>query len=255
MRHEAYVFLDVSWLASILKPLLNHKEKEGYDGSVRLGDTGDTRISLTEERHITSWRRLKTQGVLEPDLANVMWPGLADYVLPTLASLALTFPLVHDPAEGLVVLLRLGVERPESVGQDIDAFRQEHTAVLSVCWKMFLGVPPGAIEKILTRCCSIGAVQTFWRFGVLVQGYLGRKDTGGRFVLLLEYSHKTTELEMKVYGSVGTTAPWAALSYGLSAVLAIVLEFPGLRWRAHLSCPEHNGEDFQINKVSSQALA
>ncbi|CAN0242742.1 unnamed protein product, partial [Ectocarpus sp. 8 AP-2014] len=28
VRHETYVFLDVTWLAQILKPLLNHRDDE-----------------------------------------------------------------------------------------------------------------------------------------------------------------------------------------------------------------------------------
>ncbi|CAN0597356.1 unnamed protein product, partial [Laminaria digitata] len=70
------VFLDVVWLTRILKPLLNHKDSERRDGRVFLGNTGDTSIFLTEERDIDSWKRLKDEGILEPALARVMWPGL-----------------------------------------------------------------------------------------------------------------------------------------------------------------------------------
>ncbi|CAN0508044.1 unnamed protein product, partial [Laminaria digitata] len=187
--------LDVVWLTRILKPLLNHKYSERRDGSVFLGNTGDTGISLTEERHIDSWKRLKEEGVLEPALARVMWPDLFEYVMPTLASLGLTFPLELDPAEGLVVLLRLGTDRPESVGEDIDEFRSRHSAVLDVRWTFFCGVPPGVMEKILTRCCSIGTVQTFWRFGVLVKGTLNGSEGSGSFALVLEYSCDNTQLD------------------------------------------------------------
>ncbi|CAN0256450.1 unnamed protein product, partial [Scytosiphon promiscuus] len=44
VRHEMFIFLDVVWLARVLKPLLNHKDEESYNGSVKLGDTGDTCI-------------------------------------------------------------------------------------------------------------------------------------------------------------------------------------------------------------------
>ncbi|CAN0161133.1 unnamed protein product, partial [Ectocarpus fasciculatus] len=163
IRHEKFVFLDVVWLARILKPLLNHKDQETFDGLVSLGDTGDVRITLDDPSDIASWGRLKSQGVLEPRLAYVIWPNrLSEYVLPTLAFLGLTFPLEGDPAKGLVVLLRLKPERPENVGQVIDTFCLEHTPALSASWKIFLGVPPGAIEKVLTRCCGLGGVRTFW---------------------------------------------------------------------------------------------
>ena len=238
-------------MTKILKPLLNHKDEETFDGLVKLGDTRDTCATLHDDLDIASWRRLKNEGVLEPRLARAMWPaGLSEYVLPTLLSLGLTFPLDNDPADGLVVLLRLGEERPNDVGEELDDFRRDHTAVLSVTWKVFLGVPPGAIEKVLMRCCSIGALRTFWRFGVLVQGGFGAVGAGKTFALLVEYSHEKTEVDMKVYGNIGTAAPWAALSLGVSAVRTMCSEFPGLRWRAYLKCPQHE-QDMQISYKAS----
>lgn len=244
VRHDRYVFLDVTWLTTILKPLLNHKAVEDpFDGSLRLGDTD---IKLEDAEQIASWNRLKKEGVLEPDLAQAMWPdGLCDYVLPTLHGLGLTYPLDGDSANGLVVLLRLGEKRPDVVGNELDDFRRDHTAVLSVRWKMFVGVPPGAIEKVLTRCFSIGHIQTFWRFGMLVQGSHGG-GVGKAFALLMEYSHKRTEIDIEVYGNIGVVAPWAALSHGISAVRAIYADFPGLRWRASLTCPSHR-QDMEIS--------
>lgn len=110
-----------------------------------------------------------SRGVLKPALAGALWPdGLSEYVLPALSSLELAHSLDGDSGEGSLVLLRLGKERPKGVGKELDDFRRNHTAVLSVTWKVFLGVPPGAIEKVLTRCCRIGALRTFWRFGVLI---------------------------------------------------------------------------------------
>lgn len=252
VRHGVYVFLDVAWLAAILKPLLNHRDGEDpCSGSLSLGDTG---ITLDTDEQIASWRRLKHNGVLEPALARVLWPnGLSNYVLPTLDSLGLTHPLDGDSAEGLVVLLRLGKERPEGVGKELDDFRRDHRAVLSVTWKVFMGVPPGAIEKVLTRCCCIGVLRTFWRFGVLIQGGFGSVAAAKTFALLIEYSHDKTELDMKVYGDIGTAAPWAALSLGISVVRAMCFEFPGLRWRASLQCPQHD-EDVQISKTVSFVL-
>lgn len=247
VRNDTFVFLDVTWLAKILKPLLNHRDKEGFRGNLSLGDTG---ITLDTDEQVASWKRLKENGVLELGLARVLWPdGLSDYVLPTLDSLGLTHPLDGDAAGGLVVLLRLGEERPPDVGQELDDFRRHHTAVLSVTWKIFMGVPPGSIEKVLMRCCTIGALRTFWRFGVLVQGCLGGGAAGKTFALLIEYSHERIEIDMKVYGNIGTAAPWAALSLGISAVRTMCLEFPGLKWRASLKCPQHDQDMLISNKV------
>lgn len=253
VRHDAYVFLDVTWLARILKPLLNHRDDEDpLCGSISLGDTG---ITLDTVDQVASWKRLKENGVLEPTLARVLWPdGLSDYVLSTLHSLGLAHPLGGDSADGLVVLLRLDKERPNGVGKELEDFRRDHTAVLSVTWKIFMGVPPGAIEKALTRCCSIGALRTFWRFGVLVQGGFGEATAIKTFALLMEYSHDKSEVEMKVYGNICTAAPWAALCFGVSSVRMMCSEFPGLRWRASLACPQHQ-EQMQISDEVISLLA
>lgn len=249
VRHETYVFLDVTWLARILKPLLNHRDDEDSFGSISLGDTG---ITLDRGRHKASWKRFKKTGVLELALTRVLWPGnLADYVLPTLDLLGLAHPINGDSAQRRVVLLRLDEKRPDDVGKELDDFRRSHAAVLSVTWKVFLGVPPGAIEKVLTRCCSIGALRIFWRFGVLVQGGFGGVTAGKTFALLIEYSHEKSEMGIEVYGNIGTAAPWAALSFGISAVRKMCSEFPGLRWRASLKCPQHE-QDMEIRtKVRS----
>ncbi|CBJ26199.1 LRR-GTPase of the ROCO family [Ectocarpus siliculosus] len=255
VRHEMFVFLDVVWLARILKPLLNHKDEETFDGLVNLGDTGDTRVTLEDPLDIASWGRLKNQGVLEPRLARTMWPnGLSKYVLPTLASLGLTFPLKNDPAGGLVVLLRLNPDRPERVGKVIDTFCLDQTPAFSTSWKIFLGVPAGAIEKVLTRCCSLGGVQTFWRSGVLVHGGLGDEDGHEIFAVVLEYSSSDNELTAQIFGDISTPAPWVALSYVISAVRLMLLDFPGLRSRGSLKCPQHGDAMLLVNKMTQAGV-
>ncbi|CAM9658573.1 unnamed protein product [Ectocarpus sp. 12 AP-2014] len=255
VRHETFVFLDVVWLARILKPLLNHKDEETFDGLVNLGDTGDTRVTLEDPPDIASWGRLKNQGVLEPRLARTMWPnGLSEYVLPTFASLGLTFPLEGDPAGGLVVLLRLNPDRPERVGKVIDTFCLDQTPAFCASWKIFLGVPAGAIEKVLTRCCSLGGVQTFWRSGVLVHGGLGDEDGHDIFAVVLEYSSSDNELTAQIFGDLSTPASWTALSYVASAVRLMLLDFPGLRSRGSLKCPQHGDAMLLVNKVRPQAV-
>ncbi|CAN0362368.1 unnamed protein product [Ectocarpus sp. 6 AP-2014] len=251
IRHEKFVFLDVVWLARIIKPLLNHKDQRTFDGRVNLGNTGDARITLDDPSDITSWDRLKKEGVLEPRLAYAMWPnGLSEYVLPALASLGLTFPLEGDPEDGLVVLLRLEPDRPASVGEVIDTFCSKHTPAFSASWEIFLGVPPGAIEKVLTRCCGLGDVQTFWRYGVLVHGGLGNLNGRGIFAVVMEYSSTNNKLTAQIFGDISTPAPWVALSYVTSAVSLMLVDFPGLRWKGCLKCPQHGNEMPFATKVS-----
>ncbi|CAM9442278.1 unnamed protein product [Ectocarpus sp. 13 AM-2016] len=251
VRHETFVFLDVVWLARILKPLLNHKDEETFDGLVNLGDTGDTRVTLEDPLDMVSWFRLKNEGVLEPRLACALWPdGLSEHVLPTLASLGLTFPLENDPAEGLVVLLRQKQDCPESVGKVIDTFCLEHIPAFSASWKIFLGVPPGAIEKMLTRCCNLGGVRTFWRSGVLVHGGRGYQGGHDMFAVVLEYSSANNELTANIFGDISTPTPWMVLSYVMSAVSLMMRDFPGLRSRGSLKCPQHGDAMLLATKVT-----
>ncbi|CBJ33081.1 LRR-GTPase of the ROCO family, putative pseudogene [Ectocarpus siliculosus] len=253
VRHEKFVFLDVVWLARILKPLLNHKDQETFDGRVNLGDTGDTPITLDDPSDIASWDRLKKEGVLEPRLADAMWPdGLSEYVLPTLVAMGLTFQLENDPAEGLVVLLRLKPHRPESVGKVIDTFCSGLATAFRASWKIFLGVPPGAVEKVLTRCCGLGGVQTLWRYGMLVHGGLGVRDERRTFAVVVEYSSIDNELVAQIFGDISTPGPWMAMSYVMSAVSLMLVDFPGLRWKGSLKCPQHGDGMLFANKVSPQ---
>ena len=119
---------------------------------------------------------------------------------------------------------------------------------------MSLGVPPGAVENVLARCCRIGVPQTFWRFGVLVRG-------GREFALVVEYFPGSRDkilpdskdkvlpdssdkvLDIRVYGNVDSSTSWAVLSYALSAVRYMTLDFRGLPWRAWLDCPQPRHDD------------
>ncbi|CAN0480796.1 unnamed protein product, partial [Discosporangium mesarthrocarpum] len=120
---------------------------------------------------------------------------------------------------------------------------------------MFLGVPPGFIEKLIAKCCKLGRPEPFWRFGVLVRGELGGGDLEKKgirwdFSLQLEYSQETTELLIKVGGDTRGGTPWAVLSYAVSSVLSMTIQYPGLRWEAHLECPDHPEQHM---KISSKA--
>ncbi|CAN0431719.1 unnamed protein product, partial [Laminaria digitata] len=57
---------------------------------------------------------------------------------------------------------------------------------------------------------------------------------------------------MKVYGDICTVAPWAALAYAISTVKVMALEFPGLRSRAFVACPQH-GIDMLITSTAARS--
>ncbi|CAN0486223.1 unnamed protein product, partial [Discosporangium mesarthrocarpum] len=159
------VFLDVTWLAEVLQPLLNHKgSKTDYTGSVWYADR-----ELKEDWHKTSLERLE-RGILDPSFARFLWGDLTGYVLDTLERIGLTFPLPDDKDKGLVVLLRFPESRPGNVDKVLDNFNESNPTTFTIWWKMFLGVPPGFIEKLIAKCCKLGRPEPFWRFGVLVRG-------------------------------------------------------------------------------------
>lgn len=269
LLHGSYVFLDVVWLAVILKPILIHNDKTLHDGSISLQVDDNQSTVLSEQAHKESWENLKTQGILEIELAHVLWPdGLWNYVLGTLESIDLAFPLPRGRKklargneklarnhgklardyEDLVVMLRLPVERPQSVAEDLKDFRNGSYKAIGGTWKMFLGAPPGAIEKVLVRCCRLGATQIFWRFGVLIKGSFGGV-VGGRFALLLEYVDN--QLLIEIHGNLRSVGPWMALSYAMSAMLSMVQNSPGLPWEASIGCPEHKKMLLKISEKVS----
>lgn len=246
-----YVFLDVDWLAKVLEPVLNHKGIEGRGGARVFGD-----VEITEQWQGYSLQRLEAKGILEQRLAAFLWPGYTEHVLAALARIGLTFPLPGDEAGGLVVPLRLPETRPPYVGQELTNFSDRHQKSLTMHWKMPYGVPPGGIERIISRCARLGAASLFWRFGALVrvEAVPEVNDEGGVGVdpsfFMLEYNLYRQELEIGVWGDLTMVAAWATLSYVLTVVRDMTLQFPGLRWEAFLGCPDHPGEVMNISEVS-----
>ncbi|CAN0460435.1 unnamed protein product, partial [Ectocarpus sp. 12 AP-2014] len=101
-------------------------------------------------------------------------------------------------------------------------------------------------------CCNLGGVRTFWRSGVLVHGRLGDQDERGTFAVVVQYSSYGKELTAQVYGNISSPAPWTALSYVSSAVRSMLLEFPGLRSRDSLECPQH-GDAMPLADTATRA--
>ncbi|CAN0504690.1 unnamed protein product, partial [Discosporangium mesarthrocarpum] len=173
-----------------------------------------------------------------------LWGDLTGYVLDTLERIGLTFPLPGDEDDGLVVLLRFPESCPDDVREELDNCNISNPTTFTMRWKMFLGVPPGFIEKLIAQCCKLGTPKPFWRLGVLVRGELGGGDLEGKgfqrdFSLQLEYLQEKTELWIKVGGDTRGGTPWAVLSCAVSSVLSMTIQYPGLRWEAHLECPDH----------------
>ena len=243
-----YLFLDVDWLARVLAPLLNHKGIEYRDEELVFGD-----MRVTEPWQDASLRKLKDKGILERQLATALWPGYSEHVLAALRRIGLAFPCPGDDGGGLVVPLRLPETRPLFVEQHVANCRNDHQQKsLTMHWKMPHGVPPGAVERIVSRCSYIGAVTFFWRFGVSGRVEAVQKDGGdgfGRSWFMLEYDRYGQLLVLTVWGDITKAAVWATVSYVAAVVRDMPLEYPGLRWEAFLGCPDHPTEAMCISGV------
>eukprot|EP00752_Nemacystus_decipiens_P006981 g6262.t1 len=248
-----YVFLDVDWLAKVLEPVLNHKGIEDGTGARTFGD-----VEVIEQWQEYSLRKLQDEGILEQRLAAFLWPGYTKHVLAALERIGLTFPRPGDKDGGLVVPLRLPETRPPYVGQHIANFNDDHgQRPLTMHWKMPYGVPPGGVERIVSRCSSLGEASLFWRFGVLVR--VGATEIEGegdddveRSWFLLEYDSYGQELVIAVWGDLKEAVAWATLSSVFTVIRDMTLQYPGLRWEAFVGCPDHPGEAMCISETCSR---
>ncbi|CAN0085093.1 unnamed protein product [Pylaiella littoralis] len=105
--------------------------------------------------------------------------------------------------------------------------------------------PAGSLEGSL-------AISLFWRFGVLVRVGAAQEDGHdgiGRSWFVLEYDRYGQELVVEVWGDLRKAAAWATLSYVSAVVRDMTLQYPGLRWKAYLGCPDHPIETMRISKV------
>lgn len=75
-----------------------------------------------------------------------------------LKKMDLVFPLTVDDSK---LMLRLPHSRPQGIDDTLAHFRRDNHPSLMGSWKLFLGAPPGVIEKMLTKCCSLGDTNMF----------------------------------------------------------------------------------------------
>lgn len=247
LRKESFVFLNVMRLAKLLKPLFNHKWEED-NGDIIVDMDGERPRVLSTKEQKTSWKRLREDGILDIGLARVFWPnGRLDVALPIVKKMDLAFPLGKDDSE-FVVMQHLPPFRPDEVDEDLNGFRNNNYPILEGAWRISRGAPPGMIESLLTRCCALGDMKTFWRVGVLVRGNLD-----GSFALILEFVDNET-LKLHVYGNTDTVGPWMALSFAMSVTLSKMMEFPGIKREAKLQCPTHSGRSLWMSDQVITAL-
>lgn len=247
LQQGSFVFLKPLRLAQILKPIFNHKHEVLFNGDINLRMSDEEPIVLSTHHQKILWRRLSEKGILDIELARIIWPnGLANVVLPILKRMDLAFPLGSNEGE-LVVMQGLPASRPALVEGILNGFPNNYS-ISEGSWRLFGGAPPGVIENVLTRCCTLGDTRMFWRYGVLVRG-----DLDGYFALILDFVDNET-LKLQVYGNPESVGPWMALSFAMSAALSKMSEFPGLEREAKLRCPTHSKEFFWISDEVNRIL-
>lgn len=243
VEYGSYIFLDVVWFATVLKPLLSHKQASLDD--IDLGG-----ITVTNS---DSLDRLENEAIFEPELAKELWgKDLAEELLKALKSAGLTFPLPNDRNGGLVVLLRMSTERPSDYNRMLEKVRQTDGCDLrlSVVCPFAVGVPPGFIERLLARCCHLGEPFPFWRNGAVIVG----KDDDRSFFLVLEYTDHNNTLTIEVYGNCAQACTWATLSKVLSLMIKMLSEFPGLPCEPMFYCPQHMDKGMRICQADVSCL-
>ncbi|CAM9992582.1 unnamed protein product [Scytosiphon promiscuus] len=242
VEYGDFIFLDVGWFADVLDPLFSHKRDS--NGIIDLG--GKT------VKNVESLKRLDTDHIFEPALAEDLWGAeLAPHLLSALDSAGLTFPIPNDPGEGLAVVLRMDTEPPPDHRVKVEEVQsREHFDLrLKVQCPFSLGLPPGFVERLLARCCHLGFPHPFWRYGALVVGD-GAEERS--FSLTLEYSEEEKTLEVEVNGRCGEVHAWATLSKVLSVTMKMLSEFPGLPCQPEFFCPRHESKGMRISKANTQ---
>lgn len=223
----------------MLKPILQRKEMDAF-GKISLGNIDGSEIVLSAPEEQASRTRLETEGILEPRLAQALWPGgLWEHIMSIIQTIDLAFPLPNSKKRNLVVILRLPENCPTSVQEEIQEFRSRRYSSMSGSWELPVGAPPGSIERMMVRSCRLGTAHVFWRYGVLIEGDVDKNSRGGAFAFNLEYSVEDGELRFDVFGSVASVGPKAALSHVIYTMLSVIGEFLGLRWKGLLVCLSH----------------
>lgn len=156
---------------------------------------------------------------------------------------------------GFLVLMRLPNEVPPDVASRLQCFdkeMRENWGLVSK-WEFRDGSSPhGLVERIIASFHVVGDVVggTCWRKGACFIGNVaGKKAGGGPFALVLDFCEPTGSeniptagtLTIQAFGTRDGRAVWGAMRFAISTAERFLADFPGLRWRAWLECPAHEG--------------
>ena len=255
------IFLDVSWLSSILSPILDHKLATRHFSTTALKGYRDSLIE---------------RGVLRWDFALKLWEQaltsagrekrrvMVGAVFQVLIKLGVIIPLggpvfsadgrvSYSPSNDskdteMLVIMRLPEECTGSKKNDFDqdlkkALKDDQDVTLK--WELdSAGAPYGLVERLIASCHVIGEVEqgACWRYGALFKSH-ERTERGAKKIRLFKfaicYSVSERILTLRMIGDLKNNLVWAALRYVASTMVTLSKEWPGMEWSGWPDCPEH----------------
>lgn len=249
--HEPFVFLDISWLARGIKPIvcLKRDELDEYDQS------GLDERALDTSRQTRAKDELVSDGVLRKEFALDLWgtknepEDLQETLQELLASLGVVVPLSHQrvgqgatPTEDggskrgdYFVVKRL---RKEPTLEQLSRIRNllADRQGLKASW-VFSGneAPYGFPERVVAMCGKMGTLSTAcrWRYGAVFE------DERGEARLIVSYASVNGKCTLTAETPQKADKDLATLGFAASCVLRLAPEFPGASWHGEVECAKH----------------
>ncbi|CAM9502576.1 unnamed protein product [Ectocarpus fasciculatus] len=254
------VFLDVVWLSTALKPILDHK--------------------LAHEVFPQDFARMRDElvhnGILRLKFAKHLWSRVmgrssSEEVLDALCRVLLTLgvalplePASLLPASGtacatgrpdislqdMLVIMRL----PETCGRkqqhELEELISDKTSAHSdrevmLMWRFDSAGPPyGLVERVIASCHAVGVVEMglCWRYGAVFQSRAMATSDGSQrlFTFVIRYDAAVGDerrvLTMRMFGPLQDDRVWAALRWVASSVVNISKDWPGVLWEGWPEC-------------------
>ena len=103
-------------------------------------------------------------------------------------------------------------------------------------------LPPGAIERIIAGCASLGKVLTCWQGGLVLTEPASVDRTIALVEMVVEgaggQAPRRVHVELEVRGTCDVTGLWRLLQPMVGVARLVLDDFPALRCTQWLKCPE-----------------
>lgn len=256
------IFLDVTWLSRVLKPILSHK----------LGDEIFPTAHLNKRKDA-----LVDKGVLHWDFAQHLWRGIVgspatakvdirEALIRVLLELGIALPLGpsrppphcrhtsgapsdDDGHQDLLVIMRLDEVCSDTQQQRLDTLVKgawHGVRRVTLKWQFdSAGAPAGLVERLIASCRVLGEVEPglCWRYGAVFRSHSFAKQypTGRLYRFFISYDRPAREMTLGMFGPLKSPRMWAAVRYVASVILNLssTSEWPGVRLKGWPECGVH----------------